>query len=123
MHAPQGLPRVAYTSHFHSHVSLPTTPIAGLSETRTNMPVYIAVQALADGLDSIPFIWPILKTLPWLGALYLLKLFFSGASNGSERNMHAKVVLVTVRASYHYTHTHHCTTTLRNCDNRVAPAA
>ena len=67
----------------------------------TNMPVYIAVQALSDGIDSIPYIWPVLKTVPWLGALYLLKLFFSGASNGSERNMHAKVVLVTVRASCH----------------------
>ena len=65
------------------------------------MPVYIAVQALADGIDSIPYIWPILKTIPWLGALYLIKLFFSGASNGSERNMHAKVVLVTVRASHY----------------------
>lgn len=64
------------------------------------MPVYIGAQVLFDGLDSVPFIWPILKTVPWLGALYLLKSFFGGASNGSERNMHSKVVLVTVRAAY-----------------------
>ncbi|KAK5121754.1 hypothetical protein LTR85_004629 [Meristemomyces frigidus] len=59
------------------------------------MPVYIGAKVLFDGLDSLPFIWPILKAIPWLGALYLIKWFFSGASNGSERNMHSKVVLVT----------------------------
>ncbi|KAK4543567.1 hypothetical protein LTR36_005462 [Oleoguttula mirabilis] len=59
------------------------------------MPVHMAAQVLFDGFDSVPFIWPILKTIPWLGALYLMKIFFAGASNGSERNMHSKVVLVT----------------------------
>ncbi|TKA82389.1 hypothetical protein B0A55_01401 [Friedmanniomyces simplex] len=59
------------------------------------MPVYIATQAFLDGVDSVPFIWPILKILPWLGALYLVKIFFSGASNTNERNMHGKVVMVT----------------------------
>ncbi|KAI6799726.1 oxidoreductase-like protein [Hortaea werneckii] len=59
------------------------------------MPVYMAVSGLLDGLDSIPFIWPLLKTLPVLAFLYLLKTFFSGASNTSERNMHGKVVMVT----------------------------
>lgn len=83
------------------------------------MPVYIAVQALSDGIDSIPYIWPILKTVPWLGALYLIKLFFSGASNGSERNMHAKVVLVTVRASHHLAGR---AGLLRNCDRVVQVA-
>lgn len=60
------------------------------------MPVYIATQAAFQGLDSIPFLWPILKAIPWLGALVLLKLYFAGSSNGSERNMHGKVVMVTV---------------------------
>ncbi|KAK5740405.1 hypothetical protein LTR17_004668 [Elasticomyces elasticus] len=59
------------------------------------MPVYIATQALLDGVDSVPFIWPLLKTLPLLGLLYILKIFFSGASNTLERNMHGKVVMVT----------------------------
>lgn len=68
------------------------------------MPVYIASQALFDGLDSIPFVWPILKTLPWLAGLYILKLIFSGASNTSERNMHGKVVMVTVRQSHRWGH-------------------
>ena len=63
------------------------------------MPVYIAVQAVSDGLDSIPFIWPVLKTIPWLLLLYVVKRFFSGAMNTSERNMHGKVVMVTVRTT------------------------
>ena len=64
------------------------------------MPVYIATTVLFDGINSVPFVWPLLKTLPFLGLLYLLKLYFSGASNGSERNMHGKVVIVTVRPQY-----------------------
>ncbi|KAK4574483.1 hypothetical protein LTR86_001324 [Recurvomyces mirabilis] len=59
------------------------------------MPIYIALGGMLDGLDSIPFIWPILRALPWLVGLYLVKSFFSGSSNGSERNMHGKLVLVT----------------------------
>lgn len=60
------------------------------------MPVYIAAQGLLDGLDSISWIWPILKALPWLGLLWLLKTFFQGARTLAERNMHGKVVMVTV---------------------------
>jgi hypothetical protein len=63
------------------------------------MPVYIATQGFLEGWDSIPFLWPILKTAPWLGALYLLKLYFGGANNGSERNMHGKVVMMTVQSA------------------------
>ncbi|EMC91901.1 hypothetical protein BAUCODRAFT_40307, partial [Baudoinia panamericana UAMH 10762] len=59
------------------------------------MPVYIAAQALFDGFESVPYLWPLLKTLPWIGALLLLKLYFAGARNASERNMHGKVVIVT----------------------------
>jgi NAD(P)-dependent dehydrogenase (short-subunit alcohol dehydrogenase family) len=59
------------------------------------MPVYIALQALFEGLDSIPYIWPILKTIPWLTLLWILKVYFSGATNLAERKMHGKVVLVT----------------------------
>lgn len=31
--------------------------------------------------------------------VYLFKWFFNGAANGSERNMHSKVVMVTVSRS------------------------
>ncbi|KJX97841.1 short chain dehydrogenase/reductase family Oxidoreductase like protein [Zymoseptoria brevis] len=59
------------------------------------MPVYIALQAIFEGIGSIPYIWPILKTVPWIALLWVLKTFFSGATNLSERNMHGKVILVT----------------------------
>ncbi|KAB2577433.1 putative short chain dehydrogenase reductase family protein [Lasiodiplodia theobromae] len=59
------------------------------------MPVYIAVQALFDGIGSIPYAWTIIKTLPWLALLVLLKRYFGGVVNTSERNMHSKVVMIT----------------------------
>ncbi|KAM3424251.1 hypothetical protein BST61_g11209 [Cercospora zeina] len=59
------------------------------------MAIYIATQALFDGIDSVPFLWPLLKAAPWLFLLWLLKTFFQGAKNTSERNMHGKVILVT----------------------------
>lgn len=59
------------------------------------MAIYIAAQALFDGIDSVPYLWPLLKTAPWLFLLWLLKTFFQGAKNTSERNMHGKVILVT----------------------------
>lgn len=60
------------------------------------MPVPILNQMFTDGVDSIPFVWPVLKTLPAFAALYLVKTFCQGASNTSERNLHGKVVVVTV---------------------------
>lgn len=42
---------------------------------------------------------PILKYAPWLLLLWLLKYFSSGAKNTSERNMHSKVIMLTVRTS------------------------
>ncbi|KAJ9648171.1 hypothetical protein H2201_002289 [Coniosporium apollinis] len=59
------------------------------------MPVYIAAQGLFEGLGTIPFIWTILKTLPWLFLVYVLKLYLGGAANSSERLMHSKVVMMT----------------------------
>lgn len=64
------------------------------------MPIHILGGAVKEGVDTIPFLWPILKTIPWLFLLYALKFFFSGISNKSERNMHSKVVLVTVGKIY-----------------------
>ncbi len=62
------------------------------------MPVYIAAQGLFEGLGTIPYIWTVLKTLPWLFLVYLLKRYLGGATNGSERLMHSKVVMMTVRS-------------------------
>lgn len=60
------------------------------------MPVNIIAQAFAEGIDSIPYGWTIIKAAVVFAAIYALKWFFNGANNGSERNMHSKVVMVTV---------------------------
>lgn len=61
------------------------------------MPVYIVAQALFDGIGSIPYAWTILKAIPCLFLLLVLKGYFGGATNKSERKMHSKVVMITVR--------------------------
>ena len=71
-------------------------PVVG---SNANMPVPIINQVLTDGFNSLPFLLPVLKVVPWLVALYLLKTYFSGASNTSERNLHGKVALVTVHTN------------------------
>lgn len=63
------------------------------------MPLHMGAQALFGGIDSVPYLWSALKVVPWLGLLFLVKMYFSGTSNTSERNMHGKVVMVTVRFS------------------------
>ena len=60
------------------------------------MPVNILAQIFSEGLSSVPLGWTVVKTAPYLAVLYLLKWYFNGATNGSERNMHSKVVMVTV---------------------------
>lgn len=61
------------------------------------MPIPIIVNVARDGLDSIPWLWPILKIVPWLAALYAIKWWSGGVKNRSERVMHSKVVILTVR--------------------------
>lgn len=60
------------------------------------MPVPVLRQVLTDGLDSVPYASTFLRIALVLGIVYGFKAFFQGASNGSERNMHGKVVMVTV---------------------------
>ncbi|CBX92702.1 hypothetical protein IAQ61_005926 [Plenodomus lingam] len=59
------------------------------------MPVNILAQVFSEGLDSIPYGWTVTKIASVFAVLYALKWFFNGAKNGSERNMHSKVILVT----------------------------
>ncbi|KAI9783414.1 MAG: hypothetical protein M1816_001388 [Peltula sp. TS41687] len=59
------------------------------------MPLPILAEGLFNGLSSIPYSRPILKSLIWLGIIYLLKTYFGGARNTSERMMHSKVVMIT----------------------------
>lgn len=59
------------------------------------MPIHIAAQGLFEGISTIPYGWTILKIAPWLVIIYLLKRYFNGATNTSERVMHSKVVMMT----------------------------
>ncbi|KAI9837175.1 MAG: hypothetical protein M1837_003107 [Sclerophora amabilis] len=59
------------------------------------MPLPILAEAFAKGLSGIPHAYTVLKVLPWLVLTYLLKTYFGGASNKSERLMHSKVVMIT----------------------------
>ncbi|KAI8936377.1 hypothetical protein NX059_006790 [Plenodomus lindquistii] len=59
------------------------------------MPVNIVAQVFTEGLDSVPYGWTVAKVASVCAVLYALKWFFNGAVNGSERNMHSKVVMVT----------------------------
>lgn len=70
------------------------------------MPVHILAQAFSEGLSSIPYGWTVVKAASVFAVLYLLKWFFNGATNVSERNMHSKVIMVTVgRAMVHIVRT------------------
>ncbi|KAF1968624.1 NAD(P)-binding protein [Bimuria novae-zelandiae CBS 107.79] len=59
------------------------------------MPVHILSQLWEQGFSSVPYGWTLLKLLPVIAVVYLLKLYFNGAVNTSERNMHSKVVMMT----------------------------
>lgn len=60
------------------------------------MPLPLIAQVVHDGISSVPFAMPILKTIPWIAAIVLLKIYFEGARTKAERLMHSKVVMVTV---------------------------
>jgi hypothetical protein len=60
------------------------------------MPIGFVTYGFTEGLSQIPYGWTALKLAIGFGVLYLLKWFFNGAINGSERNMHSKVIMVTV---------------------------
>lgn len=61
------------------------------------MPIPAAAYfALEGGFFDLPYIFPILKTIPFLFLFYVLKVYFGGARNTSERDMHSKVVMITV---------------------------
>ena len=62
------------------------------------MPLPILAEVLWKGLSSIPYAYVGLK-IALLGAVVgLVKYYFEGARNPSERPMHGKVVIVTVRS-------------------------
>jgi small-conductance mechanosensitive channel len=63
------------------------------------MPIPIITQGITEGLSSIPHAYTIFKLAPWVLLLAALKYYFGGARNSSERVMHSKVAMVTVRLS------------------------
>lgn len=67
--------------------------------TTSKMPVPLFNYVLSEGVDQeliLSYAWPILKVASWLAALYLVKWYCGGTVNTSERNMHGKVVMITV---------------------------
>ena len=60
------------------------------------MPLPIVAEALSGKLGKIPYAFTILKATAWIAVVYLLRVYFGGAINQSERNMHSKVVMLTV---------------------------
>jgi NAD(P)-dependent dehydrogenase (short-subunit alcohol dehydrogenase family) len=59
------------------------------------MPLNIIQQILFDGFSSVPHAPLIAKAILASVLLYVLKLYFSGARNQSERVLHGKVVIIT----------------------------
>ena len=60
------------------------------------MPLPILAEAFFKGLPIVSIVFSILKIVPWLVIIYLLKTYFSGARNTSERLMHSKIIMITV---------------------------
>ena len=60
------------------------------------MPIHFVVTVWKEGLAAFPHGLTLLKFVLACGVLYLLKWYFNGATNASERNMHSKVVMITV---------------------------
>lgn len=60
------------------------------------MPIHLASDIIFKGADAFPYFVPLLKALPWVVLTWILKWYFGGASNTSERLMHSKVVMITV---------------------------
>ncbi|KAL8709958.1 MAG: hypothetical protein Q9220_005408 [cf. Caloplaca sp. 1 TL-2023] len=59
------------------------------------MPIPILVEVAFNGIHSVPLLAPTLKLLPWLVLVFILKRYFGGAQNVSERLMKSKVVMIT----------------------------
>ena len=76
--------------------SLPLLTRSWVCDIRVEMPIPLFADVVFKGVDAVPFGLPILKALPWVVLTWVLKWYFGGASNTSERLMHSKVVMITV---------------------------
>ncbi|EYE95756.1 putative oxidoreductase [Aspergillus ruber CBS 135680] len=59
------------------------------------MPIPIIRKGVEEGLSSIPYVYTVLRIVPWVLLVAALKYWFGGARNRSERLMHSKVVMIT----------------------------
>ncbi len=69
------------------------------------MPIPLLASGLWSGVSTIPYAYTVIKVALWVLIISLLKYYFGGARNSSERVMHSKVVMVTVSVrDYYRTH-------------------
>lgn len=61
------------------------------------MPIPLLAEGFGRGFSNIPHIWTAVQLAAGVGVIALLKLYFGGTKCQSERVMHGKVVMVTVR--------------------------
>jgi NAD(P)-dependent dehydrogenase (short-subunit alcohol dehydrogenase family) len=59
------------------------------------MPVPLVSNVFKHGFSSIPYLSLAIKVVITIAALYYIKIYFSGASNTSERVLHGKVAIIT----------------------------
>lgn len=60
------------------------------------MPVNIIGSFIEQGKEAIPYYDEIVQYAPFVAGIGGLKWYFSGASNTWERNLHGKVIVMTV---------------------------
>lgn len=84
---------IASPPHRVTHQTHPTRARAG---NPPKMPIPLISHGVAEGISAIPYVFTVLKAAAAIAVVALLKYFFGGARNTSERLMHSKVVMVTV---------------------------
>jgi small-conductance mechanosensitive channel len=62
----------------------------------TTMPIPLISHGITEGLSAIPHFYTAIKWTAVVAVVALLKYYFGGARNTSERLMHSKVVMITV---------------------------
>ena len=60
------------------------------------MPLPLMIEILSNGFSNIPYVSQMLTFSACSLAVYVAKAYFGGVKNISERNMHSKVVMITV---------------------------
>jgi hypothetical protein len=60
------------------------------------MPIPLISHGITEGLSAIPHAYTAIKWAAVVAVVALLKYYFGGARNTSERLMHSKVVMITV---------------------------